>query len=111
MILDVSVVIPLYNEKESLIELYDWIYSNFKKSKYSFEVIFIDDGSNDESWKIICELIKKSNNVRGISLVKNYGKSQALNAGFKHAKGNLIATLDADLQDSPDELILSLIHI
>jgi|TARA_B100000530_G_C15858877_1_gene448457 glycosyltransferase involved in cell wall biosynthesis len=105
LILDVSVVIPLYNEKESLIELYDWIYSNFKMSKYSFEVIFIDDGSNDESWKIICELIKKSNNVRGISLVKNYGKSQALNAGFKHAKGNLIATLDADLQDSPDELI------
>ena len=103
--MDLSIVIPLYNEEESLVELNNWIFENFENSKYSFEIIYIDDGSNDESWKKINALAKNSNRVKGISLSKNYGKSQALNAGFKHAKGNLVATLDADLQDSPDEII------
>ena len=103
--MDLSIVIPLYNEEESLVELNNWIFENFENSKYSFEIIYIDDGSNDGSWKKINALSKNSNRVKGISFSKNYGKSQALNAGFKFAKGNLVATLDADLQDSPDEII------
>tara|TARA_B100001057_G_scaffold5280_1_gene4801 strand:- start:1759 stop:2709 length:951 start_codon:yes stop_codon:yes gene_type:complete len=103
--LDLSIVIPLYNEEESLVELNNWIFEKFENSKYSFEIIYIDDGSNDGSWKKINALSKNSNRVKGISFSKNYGKSQALNAGFKYAKGNLVATLDADLQDSPDEII------
>lgn len=105
MILDLSIIIPLYNEKESLIELNDRILVNFENTKYAFEVIYVDDGSSDDSWEIICDLARKYDNIKGISFAKNYGKSQALNAGFKYAKGNLIATLDADLQDSPDELV------
>lgn len=103
--MDLSIVIPLYNEEESLVELNNWIFEKFENSKYSFEIIYIDDGSNDGSWKKINALSKNSNRVKGISFSKNYGKSQALNAGFKYAKGNLVATLDADLQDSPDEII------
>ena len=105
MILDLSIIIPLYNEKESLIELNDRIHVNFENTKYTFEVIYVDDGSSDDSWETICDLARKYDNIKGISFAKNYGKSQALNAGFKYAKGNLIATLDADLQDSPDELV------
>ncbi|MBU79030.1 MAG: glycosyltransferase [Flavobacteriales bacterium] len=103
--MDLSIIIPLYNEKESLIELNDRIHVNFENTKYTFEVIYVDDGSSDDSWETICDLARKYDNIKGISFAKNYGKSQALNAGFKHAKGNLIATLDADLQDSPDELV------
>ena len=103
--MDLSIIIPLYNEKESLIELNDRIHVNFENTKYTFEVIYVDDGSIDDSWETICDLARKYDNIKGISFAKNYGKSQALNAGFKYAKGNLIATLDADLQDSPDELV------
>jgi len=103
--LDLSIIIPLYNEKESLIELNDRIHVNFENTKYTYEVIYVDDGSSDDSWDIICDLARKYDNIVGISFAKNYGKSQALNAGFKYAKGDLIATLDADLQDSPDELV------
>lgn len=105
MILDLSIIIPLYNEKGSLIELNDRIHVNFENTKYTYEVIYVDDGSSDDSWDIICDLARKYDNIKGISFAKNYGKSQALNAGFKYAKGDLIATLDADLQDSPDELV------
>ncbi len=105
MILDLSIIIPLYNEKGSLIELNDRIHVNFENTKYTYEVIYVDDGSSDDSWDIICDLARKYDNIVGISFAKNYGKSQALNAGFKYAKGDLIATLDADLQDSPDELV------
>ena len=103
--MDLSIIIPLYNEKESLIELNDRIHVNFENTKYTYEVIYVDDGSSDDSWDIICDLARKYDNIVGISFAKNYGKSQALNAGFKYAKGDLIATLDADLQDSPDELV------
>ena len=103
--MDLSIIIPLYNEKESLIELNNRIHANFENTRYTFEVIYVDDGSSDDSWKTICDLTKQYDKIKGISFAKNYGKSQALNAGFKYAKGNLIATLDADLQDSPDELV------
>tara|TARA_B100001778_G_scaffold193784_1_gene159723 strand:+ start:456 stop:1403 length:948 start_codon:yes stop_codon:yes gene_type:complete len=103
--LDLSIIIPLYNEKESLIELNNRIHANFENTRYTFEVIYVDDGSSDDSWETICDLTKQYDKIKGISFAKNYGKSQALNAGFKYAKGNLIATLDADLQDSPDELV------
>ena len=102
--MDVSVVVPLYNEEESLTELHDWIKKSLNNLDYSFELIFIDDGSTDNSWDIINNLSRTNANVKGYRFLKNYGKSQALNAGFKYAKGNLIATLDADLQDSPEEL-------
>ena len=102
--MDVSVVVPLYNEEESLTELHDWIKKSLNNVDYSFELIFIDDGSTDNSWDIINNLSRTNTNVKGYRFLKNYGKSQALNAGFKYAKGNLIATLDADLQDSPEEL-------
>ena len=102
--MDVSVVVPLYNEEESLTELHDWIKKSLNNVDYSFELIFIDDGSTDNSWDIINNLSRANTNVKGYRFLKNYGKSQALNAGFKYAKGNLIATLDADLQDSPEEL-------
>lgn len=100
----ISVVIPLLNEEESLKELYDWIARNMQSNRYLYEVIFIDDGSTDTSWEIIQQLGEKHPEVRGIKFQKNYGKSQALNAGFKIAKGDVIITMDADLQDSPDEI-------
>ena len=103
--MDISVVVPLYNEEESLIELHQWIESSLNSSGYSFEIIFIDDGSLDNSWEIIEVLSKKSKNIKGFRFTKNYGKSQALNAGFKFAEGEFVATLDADLQDSPEELL------
>ena len=103
--MDISVVVPLYNEEESLIELHQWIESSLNSSGYSFEIIFIDDGSLDNSWEIIEVLSRKSKNIKGFRFTKNYGKSQALNAGFKFAEGEFVATLDADLQDSPEELL------
>ena len=102
--MDISVVIPLLNEDESLNELYDWIAKVMQSNRYSYEILFIDDGSTDTSWEVIENLSQKNPNVKGIKFQKNYGKSQALNAGFKEVNGNVIITMDADLQDSPDEI-------
>ncbi len=102
--MDLSVIIPLYNESESIEELNKWIFNTLNSESISFEIIYIDDGSSDQSWGIIKSLANSFDNVRGISFSKNFGKSQALNAGFKECKGNFIATLDADLQDSPEEI-------
>ena len=102
--MDISVVIPLLNEEESLKELYDWIVSIMRSNRYSYELIFIDDGSTDESWKIIEELSLVNPCVKGIKFQINYGKSQALNAAFKEADGDVIITMDADLQDNPNEI-------
>ena len=102
--MDISVVIPLYNEDESLPELYAWIERVMNDNHFSFEVIFVNDGSTDRSWEVIEELSKQSEHVRGIKFRRNYGKSPALYCGFKEAKGNVVITMDADLQDSPDEI-------
>ena len=102
--MNISVFIPLLNEQESLIELHDWIAKVMQSNQFLYEIIFIDDGSTDKSWKIIQELSKTNTSVKGIQFQKNYGKSQALNIGFKKAKGDVIITMDADLQDSPDEI-------
>jgi len=101
---DISLIIPLLNEEESLIPLHKWILDVFNKDSRNYEVIFIDDGSSDNSWDTISALTEKYLNVFGIKFVKNYGKSQALHAGFAMAKGSYIVTLDADLQDSPEEI-------
>ena len=102
--MDISVVIPLLNEDESLNELYDWIAKVMQSNRYSYEVLFIDDGSTDNSWNVIKELSEKDSNVKGIRFQRNFGKSQALNAAFKEVKGDVVITMDADLQDSPDEI-------
>lgn len=102
--MDISVVIPLLNEEESLKELYDWIASVMQSNQFLYEVIFIDDGSTDSSWNVIEELSQSNKSVKGIRFQKNYGKSQALDAGFQIASGNVVITMDADLQDSPDEI-------
>ena len=102
--MNLSVVIPLLNEEESLIELHDWIAKVMQSNQFLYEIIFIDDGSTDQSWKIIQDLAKTNSSVKGIQFQKNYGKSQALNIGFKEAKGDVVITMDADLQDSPDEI-------
>lgn len=102
--MDISIVIPLLNEDESLNELHDWIVKVMQSNRYSYELLFIDDGSTDDSWKVISSLSKQNPNVKGIRFQKNYGKSQALNAGFKQVTGDVVITMDADLQDSPDEI-------
>ncbi|MFH6769852.1 glycosyltransferase family 2 protein [Gaetbulibacter aquiaggeris] len=102
--MDISVVIPLLNEQESLKELYDWIARVMQSNRFSYEIIFIDDGSTDDSWKTINELSSKDKQVKGIRFLKNFGKSQALHAGFELAKGDVVITMDADLQDNPDEI-------
>jgi glycosyltransferase involved in cell wall biosynthesis len=102
--MDISVVIPLYNEEESLPELYTWIERVMNANKFSFEVIFVNDGSTDRSWKVIEGLSEKHENVKGIKFRRNYGKSPALYCGFKEAQGDVVITMDADLQDSPDEI-------
>jgi glycosyltransferase involved in cell wall biosynthesis len=102
--MDISVVIPLLNEEESLNELHDWIVDIMQSNRYSYEIIFIDDGSTDTSWSVIEQLSLKNQSVKGIKFQINYGKSQALNAAFKEASGNVIITMDADLQDNPDEI-------
>lgn len=102
--MDISVVIPLYNEEESLPELYAWIERVMRANKFSYEVIFINDGSTDGSWKVITQLSKEHESVRGIKFRRNYGKSPALFCGFKEAQGDVVITMDADLQDSPDEI-------
>lgn len=102
---DISIVVPLYNEEESLPELADWIERVCSEHGYMHEVIMIDDGSTDDSWKVVEELSEQYPKVvKGIKFQRNYGKSAALNEGFKAAKGNVVITMDADLQDSPDEI-------
>ena len=102
--MNISVVIPLLNEEESLKELYDWIASVMQSNRYLYEVIFIDDGSTDNSWNVIESLSSENLTVKGIRFQKNYGKSQALDAGFEIAQGNIVITMDADLQDNPEEI-------
>jgi len=102
--LDISVVVPLYNEEESLPELYAWIERVMKEKGFSFEVIFVNDGSTDRSWEVIEKLCAESPQVKGIKFRRNYGKSPALYCGFELAKGRVVITMDADLQDSPDEI-------
>jgi glycosyltransferase involved in cell wall biosynthesis len=102
--MDISIVVPLYNEEESLPELISWINKVCKKENYSFEVLLIDDGSKDKSWSIVEKLKEEYSFIRGIKFRRNYGKSAALNTGFAATKGNVVITMDADLQDSPDEI-------
>jgi len=102
--MQLSIVIPLLNEEESLTELYNWIVSVMQSNSYSYEIIFIDDGSTDASWKTISQLAVQDPHVKGIKFNRNYGKSQALHAGFLEAQGDVIITMDADLQDNPEEI-------
>ncbi|MCC6258477.1 MAG: glycosyltransferase family 2 protein, partial [Chitinophagaceae bacterium] len=102
--MDISVVIPLLNEEESLPELLEWINRVMQKNSFTYEVILVDDGSTDNSWMVIEKLRENNNQVKGIRFRRNYGKSAALNEGFKAAEGDVIITMDADLQDSPDEI-------
>lgn len=102
--MNISVVIPLLNEQESLNELHDWIAKIMQSNRFSYEIIFIDDGSTDNSWQTITALSQKDSNVKGIRFLRNFGKSQALHAGFEKADGDVIITMDADLQDSPEEI-------
>lgn len=102
--MQISVVVPLYNEEKSLPELYQWIEKVMYKNNFSFEVIFVNDGSTDGSWGVIEQLKKQSAHVRGIKFRNNYGKSPALFCGFRMAQGDVVITMDADLQDSPDEI-------
>ncbi|WP_309609341.1 glycosyltransferase family 2 protein [Flavobacterium sp.] len=102
--MNISIIIPLLNEQESLPELTSWIARVMQENNFSYEVIFIDDGSTDNSWETIENLSQQNSSVKGIRFFKNYGKSQALHAGFAKAEGDVIITMDADLQDSPDEI-------
>lgn len=102
--MDISIVIPLLNEEESLNELYHWIANVMQSNGFLYELVFIDDGSTDSSWKVIEQLSAKHPEVRGIRFLKNFGKSQALHAGFAEASGKVVVTMDADLQDNPEEI-------
>ena len=102
--MQLSLVIPLLNEEESIKELYDWIVSVMQSNRFLYEIIFIDDGSTDGSWDIISEISKDNETVKGIRFLKNFGKSQALHAGFGVAQGDVVITMDADLQDNPEEI-------
>ena len=102
--MDISVIIPLLNEEESLQELHDWIAKVMQSNRFMYEIIFIDDGSTDTSWNVIEKLSAANSGVKGIRFQKNFGKSQALDAGFEMAKGAVVITMDADLQDNPDEI-------
>ena len=102
--MDISIVIPLFNEEESLPELCSWIEKVMNKNNYSYEVFLIDDGSKDSSWQVIEELSAKNSSIKGVKFRRNYGKSAALNIGFQKASGDVVITMDADLQDSPDEI-------
>jgi glycosyltransferase involved in cell wall biosynthesis len=102
--MDISVIVPLYNEDESLPELIDWIDRVMQSNNFSYEVILVDDGSTDNSWKVINQLSEKYIKIKGIKFRRNYGKSAALHTGFSEAKGDIVITMDADLQDSPDEI-------
>jgi len=102
--MDISIIVPLYNEEESLPKLFEWIERVMNENKFSYEVVFVNDGSTDKSWEVVESLQKQSENVRGIKFRHNYGKSPALYCGFRAAKGDVVITMDADLQDSPDEI-------
>jgi glycosyltransferase involved in cell wall biosynthesis len=104
MNVNLSVIVPLFNEQDSIIELSSWIEKVIAKNNWSYELIFVDDGSTDNSWSIIKNIQSKNSSVKGISFRRNYGKSAALNVGFETALGNVVITMDADLQDSPDEI-------
>jgi len=101
---DLSIVVPVFNEDESIPELLEWIFRVIDENKIHAEVLLIDDGSTDESWQIICESAKKDNRVKGFKFNRNYGKSAALQTGFDEAEGRVVITMDADMQDSPDEV-------
>src|ERR1700741_479253 len=102
--MDLSIIIPLFNEDESLPELAAWIERVVNSNHFSYEIIMVDDGSTDNSWNVIESLRENNNHIRGIKFQRNYGKSAALNEGFKAAKGDVVITMDADMQDSPDEV-------
>ena len=102
--MDISIVVPLYNEEESLPHLIEWIERVMRENNFSYEVLLIDDGSKDNSWAVIEQLSQKNPNVKGVKFRRNYGKSAALNVGFERVEGDVIITMDADLQDSPDEI-------
>lgn len=102
--MELSIVIPLLNEQESLHELHDWIVRVMVQNGFTYEILFIDDGSTDQSWDVIAELSAKNPAVKGIRFLKNFGKSQALHAGFERALGQVVITMDADLQDNPEEI-------
>lgn len=102
--MDISVIVPLYNEAESLPELTAWIERVMKDNNFTYEILFINDGSTDESWDVIKDLQSKNDCVKGVCFRRNYGKSPALNTGFQRAQGDVVITMDADLQDSPDEI-------
>jgi len=102
--LDISIIIPLLNEEESLPELCRWIVRVALENQLTYEIILIDDGSTDHSWEVIEQLADNNSNIKGIKFQRNYGKSAALNTGFQRAQGEVVITMDADLQDSPDEI-------
>lgn len=102
--MNISVVIPLLNEEDSLKELHDWIVSVMQSNSLSYEILFIDDGSTDQSWKVISELAASNSNIKALRFLKNFGKSQALHAGFAKANGDVVITMDGDLQDNPEEI-------
>mgnify|MGYP003408093180 FL=1 len=102
--MDISVIVPLFNEEESLPELAAWIDRVMKENNFSYEVLFIDDGSKDKSWQVIQQLMSDNSAFKGVKFRRNYGKSAALNTGFQRAEGDVVITMDADLQDSPDEI-------
>jgi len=102
--MDISVVVPLLNEEESLPELTEWIARVMNEHQFTYEVILVDDGSTDSSWNVIESLNEKNHLIRGIRFQRNYGKSAALNEGFRTCEGDVVITMDADLQDSPDEI-------
>ena len=102
--MDITVVVPLFNEEESIPELHAWIERVMKTNNFTYEIIFVNDGSTDKSWEVIENISQKSPTVKGIKFRRNYGKSPALYCGFKEAQGDVVITMDADLQDSPDEI-------
>ncbi len=102
--MDVSIIVPIFNEEESLPELLDWINSVMQQNKLSYEVVMVDDGSKDKSWEVILNLKKKYTEIKGIKFQRNYGKSAALHTGFQASEGDVVITMDADLQDSPEEV-------
>jgi len=106
--LQISAVVPVFNEEESLSELTQWISRVMNEQGFSYEIILVNDGSTDDSWSEISRLAEGNGNIKGINFTRNYGKSAALDAGFKKAQGKVVITLDADLQDSPDEILNSI---
>lgn len=101
---DISVIIPVYDEEESIVELSNWIKKVLEQNNYSYEIIYVDDGSKDKSWQTIEQMVRENEGIKGIRFSRNYGKSAALDTGFKASSGQVVITLDADLQDSPDEI-------